>query len=459
MRRRDFLGAALAGPAVRRPNIVFLYSDDQAAWSLRHAGNPQAYTPNIDRICREGAYFTNSFVTTPVCSPARASLMTSRYALEVGFEDYLSPDQDAAKGLDPAIPNWPSALKAAGYRTGLVGKWHLGYQPRFHPTRLGFEYFAGFLGGGSGPMDPTLEVEGQTREMRGSTPDIFTAFGLDFIRRHRAGPFLLSIHYREPHASNAPNLTGSARTWLPLPGEDWGRFKDLEPKIPNPDYPDLDTGQVRRMMREYLASVGCLDRNVGRVLALLDELGLARDTVVVFTADNGMNMGHHGIWHKGNGRWILRGNKGERPNLYDQSLRVPAAVRWPGHIRPGTAIHQTITNLDWFPTLLGVAGVPVPKESAIRGRDLGPLMAGTRPPWRNDLYVEYNLRNGARADLRAWRTKDWKLIRDLRNGGRDELYHLARDPGETTNLIDSKDPEPRRVKEQFTAILAKGYPA
>ncbi|MEZ5398409.1 MAG: sulfatase-like hydrolase/transferase [Bryobacteraceae bacterium] len=427
-----------APAGVKKPNIVFLYSDDQAAWTLGHSGNRESHTPHLDRLCRDGAYFTNSFVTTPVCSPARASLMTSRYSLETGIEDYLSPTEDADRGLSHDFPVWPAALRAAGYRTGLVGKWHLGYKPEFHPTRYGFEYFAGFVGGGSGPMDPELEVDGRVRQFRGSTPDIFTDHAVEFMRRRRGEPFLLCCHYREPHASNAPGA-GAARTWLPIPDGDWARFRELDPAIPNPNFDGLDTPEVKRMMREYLASVACLDRNVGRVLACLDELGAARDTVVVFTADNGMNMGHNGIWHKGNGRYILKNNRGERPNLFDNSLRAPAIVRYPAGVRAGTRIGETVTNLDWFPTLLSLAGGPLP-SGVIRGRDMTPLLMRRRVRWDNELYCEYNQRHNAQADLRSWRTREWKLVRDLRNRNRDELYDLARDPAEASNLIHSTDP-------------------
>src|SRR5262249_52779532 len=248
-------------------------------------------------------------------------------------------------------------------------------KPEFHPTRYGFEYFAGFLGGGSGPTDPLLEVEGAQKQFRGPTPDIFTDHALEFLRRHRNEPFALCVHYREPHASNAPG-GGTDRTWLPMPDADWEPFRNLDPAIPNSNYDHLDIPQLKRMMREYLASVGILDRNVGRVLTLLRELDLTRDTIVVFTGDNGMNMGHNGIWHKGNGKWLLTNKKGDRPNLYDNSLRVPAMLRFPAAVTGGRRVEETIMNLDWFPTLLSLAGVARPSKAVLRGRDLTPLLRG-----------------------------------------------------------------------------------
>jgi len=453
--RRQFLtatGAPFVRQPERRPNIVFLYSDDQGAWAAGRAGNRDAFTPHLDRLAREGAWFENSFVTTPVCSPSRASLMTGRYALEVGIPDYLSPEANANDGLDRRFPTWPAALRQAGYRTGLVGKWHLGYRPEFHPTNYGFEYFAGLPGGGSSPMNPRIEVEGVMKQYDGPAPDVFTDLGLDFIHRHRGEPFLLCLHYREPHASNAPDA-GPKRTWLPVPEEDWARFRDLDPAIPNPRYDNLDVGEVKRMMREYLASVAALDRNAGRVVARLGELGLSRDTIVVFTSDNGMNMGHNGIWHKGNGRWILTNKRGDRPNLYDRSLRVPAILRFPARVKGGTVVRRTISNLDWFPTLLSLTGTPMPSGAVVRGRDLTPLVTGRRAAWDDVLYAEYDLRMEGNPRLRAWRTPEWKLVRDIGRSGFNELYQLSRDPDESRNLIHSTDPLTVKVRQRLDRQL------
>lgn len=459
--RRNFLAGAAAAPAIvsgqnaaRRPNILFLYTDDQAAWTLGSAGNRDAHTPHADRLAAEGAAFRNSFVTTPVCSPARAGLMTSRYGTEVGITDYLAPGgEDAGRGLETRFPVWPRLFQEAGYRTGLIGKWHLGEQDRFHPARHGYGYTAIFAGGNTGPADPELAIGGQVRQMRGFTVDILTDLALDFLRERKDQPFLLSVHYREPHASNAPGAMGRDRTWLPMANEDWLPFHEKDVVLPNPEYPDLDVPRLRRMMREYLASVASIDRNAGRLLRHLREQGLEQDTMVVFTSDNGMNMGHNGIWHKGNGRWILRSRQGSRPNMYDHSLRVPAVVRWPGRVPAGLRLDQTFTNLDWFPTLLSAAGLSVPRETTIRGRDAWPLLQGKRVAWDDSFYGEYRLYHGDSADLRVWRTPDWKLVRDFANPGRDELYHLRADPEETRNLIRSPDGGARRALAELRARL------
>ncbi len=439
-----------------RPNIVFLYTDDQGAWTTGHSGNTDAHTPNLDRIFREGAHLTNSFTTTPVCSPSRASLMVSRYGTELGITDYLNHSQEPDLGLDPATVTWPEVLQASGYATGLFGKWHLGKLDRYHPTASGFDEFSGFRTGGQISKDPEVEIKGEVRRVEGYTPDILTDLAIDFVRRHKDQPFLANVHYWAPHANTANRTPDNDRTWLPLSEADWTRFESLDPIVPDRDYPNLDIPRVKRMMREYLGSIASVDRNVGRLLDTLDELGLASKTIVIFSSDHGYNLGHHGIWHKGNGRWILTNNQGPRPNMFDRSLRVPAAVRWPGVIKPGTVVEETITNLDWYPTVLAAAGASLPQGELVRGRNILPLLKGESPPWDNDHYAEYKQYHFSLADQRTYRTPEWKLIRDFTNSGKDELFHLANDPGEQKNLIDSQDPEVVAARKRLEAkLLAK----
>jgi uncharacterized sulfatase len=438
-------------PATARPNILFLYTDDQADWTVGVTGNPQTRTPHLDRLMHGGARFSNAFTTTPVCSPSRAGLMTSRYGSEWNITDWIRPDSEPELGLDPQATTWPQLMATAGYHTGLIGKWHLGTAPRYHPSHFGFAHFTGFLAGGCAVKDPLLEVAGQAKAMSGLTTDILTDAAIDFLEHRPADrPFLLCVHYRAPHAP-----------WLPVSQDDWTPFADRDLEIPNPDYPDLDVPRVRKSMREYLASIHGVDRNVGRLLACLDQLGLVQDTLVVFTSDHGYNMGHNGIWHKGNGHWIVKHPPqgtdnvptGQRPNLYDNSIRVPACVRWPAAVPPDTVIDRTVTNLDWFPTLLEAAGVAVPEGCAIRGRSMLALLRGETPEWDNDLFVQYSTHHQSRTHMRAYRTPQWKLVRDFLNPGRDELYHLAQDAAETKNLIDSSDASVAQVIEALDARL------
>jgi uncharacterized sulfatase len=433
---------------------VFVLTDDQGPWALGAAGNPDARTPNLDRLASEGARLTNCFVVTPVCSPSRAALMTGRYSTEVDILDFISgKPRGFAAGLNPQFPTWPRRLSEAGYVTALIGKWHLGRADRHHPTRFGYDEFVGFRQGAGTSKDPEVEVHGQKKKVAGYTPDILTDFAIDFVRRQQRRPFLLSLHFWAPHANTKQFTADRDRTWLPLSDADWSGFQDLDPKIPNPDYPDLDVPRVKRMMREYLASVASVDRNVGRLLQELDVLGLARNTLVVFTSDHGYNMGHNGIWHKGNGRWILVEERGSLPNLYDNSLRVPAIVRLPEVIAPGTLITRSITQLDWYATLLAAARLETRSGESQYSRNFLPLLMGDDLAWDDDIFAQYSMRHATHADLRTYRTPRWKLVRDFLRDGVDQLYDLSNDPSERQNLIASTDPVVQRQRKTLDRKL------
>lgn len=446
------LGARAGAEAGRRPNIVFIYTDDQAAWALHASGNADVHTPNLDRLFSEGVTLSNCFVTTPVCSPSRVGLLTSRYGSEVGIPDWISPQapkngeaDERELGLDPSLPTWVRDLRDAGYATGLVGKWHLGVPDRFHPSHFGYAHFTGFREGGAKVIDPDLEKEGVVQSFQGLTVDILTDHAIEFVKDHAEKlPFLLSLHYRSPHAP-----------WSPVAPEDSAPYDGKKLEAPNLDFPDLDVERVEKLMAEYLASVSGVDRNVGRVLAEIEGLGIAENTIVVFTSDHGYNVGHHGLLHKGNARWITHANATvARPNMFDTSLRTPACVRWPGKLEAGARIGSAVTNLDWFPTLLALAGVSMPADRTIHGRDFSPLLLGEEVAWDEAFYGEYSIRHYTSADLRMYRSTEWKLIRDFMNEGKDELYHLAEDPGETVNLID--DEGAKAVRDQLhERLLAK----
>jgi uncharacterized sulfatase len=455
----------------KQPNILFIVTDDQAPWAIQLKNHPklttsrmgpipssarptgwiadssQLKTPHMSQIAEKGAYLVNAFTPTPVCSPSRASLLTSRYGTEVGITDWIHPTQEPKLGLSPSYVTWAEVLQDVGYTTGLVGKWHLGTQDRYHPTEQGYDSFMGFRSGGTSPADPTLEKHGKRQEFEGFTPNILTSHALQFIQDHQEGPFMLSVHYRAPHAP-----------WLPLPDQDWAPYKDLNPRIPNPNYPDLDVPRVKQMMRRYLANVASVDRNVGRLLGLLKKLGISENTVVIFTSDHGYNIGHNGVAYKGNALWVIDDPppatenvpKGRRPNMYDRSLRVPFAIRWPGVIEPGTVVEETVTFLDIFPTIVDIAGAKVPDSVTIRGQNALPLLKGKQvSDWNNGVYAEYSMHHGARTDMRAYRTDTWKLVEDFQNPQRDELYNLRRDPAETTNLYDSTGTMIKRVKRRL----------
>ena len=426
------LTVAASLQAADRPNILFIYTDDQAGWELGLSGQPHASTPYMDKLFRRGAYLPHSFTVSPVCTPSRASLITSRHGSELGLTDWLSPKREPYGGLEADTLAWPELVRDAGYATGLVGKWHLGLLDEHHPTRHGYGLFMGFRGGGASAADPVLEKGGQDRQLRGLTADILTDQAMAFLERDRVGPFLLSLHYRVPHTR-----------WLPVAPEDWEPFEGLNPVIPNRDYPYLDAERVRTMTREYLASTRSVDCNLGRLLAKLDQLGLTGSTVIVYTTDHVYNMGHSGVWHKGNGHYVLLRNppatanipSGQRPNMWDRSVRVPTAVIWPGKIDAGRVLRETVSNLDWFPTMAAITGAAIPEGAVLRRRDLLPLLTGRAERWDDELYGEYSTHHQSRTHMRMLRTPRWKLVRDFLNPERDEFYDVGADPEETTNLI------------------------
>lgn len=434
--------------AAQRPNIVFIYSDDQAAWAVGASGNRDAKTPNMDRVAREGATLVNAFTVTPVCSPSRAGLMASRYGTEVGITDWIQPKTEPELGLNPSFVLWPELLQRNGYATGLIGKWHLGVPPQFHPTKNGFDYFMGFLEGGTTPRNPLLEQDGQSKQFDGFTSDILTDRAIRFIDQNRTRPFALCLHFRSPHAP-----------YSPVAEHDSMPFRDLNPTIPT--FPGLESERVKRLTGEYLASVAEVDRNFGRVLDHLDRLQLTQQTVVIFSSDHGYNIGHHGVWHKGNGQWIVSDPpsgttnipRGQRPNMFDTSLRVPAMVRWPGAIRPGTVVNQTVSNLDWYPTLLAIAGADVPHDQIVRGRNFLPILRGETVDWDNSLFAQYSTHHSSQTQMRVIRTPHWKLMRDFLNSGRDELYNLSLDPQETQNLISAEAPDAKQALKDLSARM------
>ena len=413
--------AAAAG-AAERPNIVLLYTDDQARWGVGAYGNPDIHTPNMDRLARQGARFANAFVVTPVCSPSRVSLIASRYGTEVGITDWINPRSEATLGLDPAIVTWPEVLAEAGYTNAIIGKWHLGTQPEFHPRHVGFSHFFGFLSGGNRPVDPRLEVEGTVKQLSGPLPDLLVDDAIGFLNRHRDRPFMLSVQFRAPHAPYAP-----------VPEEDSAHYKGIKIRIP--DYPGIKRARVEQLLREYYGSISSVDRNVGRLLRRLDELSLTAKTVVIFTSDHGYNIGHHGIRHKGNGTWILEERSGRRPNMFDTSLATPLIIRWPGVVEPGRVITETVSHLDFYPSILAMAGVEQPAGVTVRGRDFTPLLRGESVAWDNTLFGQYDMHHGKVARMRMIRTPEWKLIRHYEADGQDEFYHLAEDPDERVNRI------------------------
>jgi uncharacterized sulfatase len=434
-----FAAAFLGGEPVRY-NLVAVVADDQSYWSVGCYGNRESRTPHMDALARQGARFTRAFVATPVCSPSRASYMTGRYGTELGVTDFISAREfDQGLGLPPGALTWPSVLQSHGYRTGLIGKWHLGGRAHQLPSACGFDEFAGEPRGSFAPRDPSFVVDGERRTLAGYSSDVVGNLSVDFLRRNADRPFALCVHFREPHTP-----------YTPVPPQDAQLFANLDPTVPEP--PGLDVEQVKKWTREYYAAVHAIDRNLGRILAVLEELGLTERTIVVYTSDHGYNIGHHSVHTKGNAHWVAGGVPGpKRPNMFDTSLQVPLLVRWPGVVRPGLVVDQVVSNIDMFPTVLGMLGLAAPEGALQRGMDFSPMLRGERLKWRDALFGQYDLHNKGLAHMRMIRTDRYKLVRHFRCNDLDELYDLESDPAETKNLY--ADPRTAAVRDALNARL------
>ena len=441
-------GGVVAGSRAAPPerlNLISIVTDDQGRWAVGAYGNKEIQTPNMDRLAREGALFTNAFVVTPVCSPSRATFLTGRYPTELGITDWIAPvEADAGLGMPTNVVTWPQVLQRNGYRTGLIGKWHLGWKPEHHPTKRGFHHFFGFLGGGARPVNPTLEQNGKDKRFDGPLPDILTDDALRFVERNRARPFALSLHFRAPHLPYGP-----------VPEVDSAPFKDLDPTIPKAR--GIDVQQVKKWTRDYYASIHSVDRNIGRLLDRLDELKLTGKTIVMFTSDHGYMIGHHGIHTKGNGVWVAGGVNGpKRPNMFEDAIRVPLIIRWPGVAKPGSKIDAHVSTLDTFRSVLGMLDVPAPKAVQARGVDFSETLKRSVAPATGAeevLFGQYDLHNSGLAFMRMLRTPEWKLVRYHYANFQDELYDLKNDPGETRNLY--RRPQHREVRERMEKQLRK----
>ncbi|XPF95114.1 sulfatase [Colwellia sp. RE-S-Sl-9] len=438
------------------PNILFIYTDDQAPWGVGFSGNEQAITPNLDKLAEQGMHFPNAYTTTPVCSPSRAGLLTSRYGYEVGIDDWINTiyksltRMEPDLGLTPDLVTWPELLQTAGYYTGLIGKWHLGTLDKFHPTKQGYNEFTGFREGGTSTANPKLEKQGVEKQYKGLTADVLTTEAISFLNNHHDKKFALSLHYRAPHTN-----------WLPVAEADAAPYKNMDMKIPNPDFPDLDTKKTKQMMRDYLSSIRSIDRNLGLLMAEVERLNLSENTVVIFTSDHGYNMGHNGIWHKGNGHWLLNTPtkattnipSNQRPNMYDNSIKVPAIVRWPNKIKANSISYSTLSNLDWFPTLLAIGEAKKDDSTLIRGNNYLPVLLGEKSLISEDYYGAYSTLHQSVSAKRMYSNGRYKLVKDFINRGYDEFYDLENDPNENHNLIATNKPELQQIINQFDDII------
>lgn len=432
-------------------------ADDMGAWALSAESDLNAYTPHLDRLAAHGIVFTQFFSNSANCSPSRACLITGRYPSEAGITDVLG--RADVEGLPTDMITFPEALSAEGYHTAFIGKWHLGeHRKEFWPDNRGYQKFAGFSEKGAQSLSPTIMVDGQWQTFEGSyTSDLFADFAINYIEEmhpsETGNPFLLSLHFYAPHANTGfpegmePQHGG--RSWLPLKKEDTLPWDTLNVRFPDPDFPNLDTLTLDRMIREYHASVHSVDRNVGRVMDYLGNHGLLDNTVVIFTSDHGYMSGHNGLWHKGRGWWMTFDKKdpagtygSRRINVYDHSLRTPCIVHWPKGLPSPARIHEPLSFVDWFPTLMEMTGSEAPSKWQLRGKSFYPRMKGKDMSADSEVYAEFT-------HLRTIRTEHWKLVLDFSANGLHELYQIAEDPEEQQNLFASDLEEHQFIKRNL----------
>ena len=403
-----------------RPNIVFMLADDLGYADLSCYGRRDFETPNIDRLAAEGVRLTQAYANSAVCTATRVALMTGRYQyrLPVGLEEPLSTRRPRPLGLPPDHPTLPSLLKKAGYRTALIGKWHLGQLPDFGPLQSGYDHFWGFRSGAvdyfthkSGPPGTDTEDlwEDDARIRRsGYLTDLLGDHAVELIGQWAKAErsFLLSLHFNAPHWPwEAPGDEAEAQ-----------RLKNLF---------HYDGGTQRtygRMVRQ-------MDLQVGRVVQALDAAGLADNTIVIFTSDNG--------GERYSDTWPFTGRKTE---LLEGGLRVPAVVRWPGRIAPGILSEQVAVTMDWLPTLLAAAGTSPDPAWLSDGIDLLPWLAAGKEPMPRRLFWRYKY-----MDQQAARDSDWKY---LKIRGNTFLFDVVRDPMERANLKD-------RHRDVFNRLVAQ----
>ena len=421
------------------PNILFILSDDQGPWALGSAGNTEIHTPHLDALAAAGVRCENFFCTSPVCSPARASLLTGAIPSAHGVHDWVADGHAGPKRID-FLANQPVVTEAfadQGYRVGIVGKLHLGASDR---PRAGYSHWVVLEGGGSPYQGATVYRGTKAETVDGYLTDFFADEAISFLEDAASdnGPFFLSLNFTAPHK---PWKGQHPRRFEAL--YDDVDFSSCPQETPHPwlatrdGLPVAAEPDIRAALVGYFAAVSAMDDAIGRVLEHLHETGLADNTIVVFSSDNGFNCGHHGIWGKGNGTFPQ--------NMYDSSVKVPFLISAPGLIHSRRVEEQLLSAYDLPATLLELAGLdPAPFESG-PGRSFASLL--TAGPTG-----ELTADNTHQAEPRPVVVFDeygpTRMIRTARHKyvhrypfGPHEFYDLVADPNESINLVDEPDQE------------------
>jgi arylsulfatase A-like enzyme len=407
-------GSSSRGAEAKRPNVLVIVADDLGYGELSCQGNPQIPTPNIDSIAGGGIRFTSGYVSGPYCSPTRAGLLTGRYQQRFGHEFNPGPagNEDKNFGLPVQETTLAERLKAAGYATGMFGKWHLGYRPELQPTRRGFDQFLGFLGGAHSYVDATANAANPI--LRGTTPlesteyttDAFGRAAAAFIDNNQKNPWFVYLPFNAVHA--------------PLEALDKyrERFKSIQDE----------------KRRTFAAMLSALDDNVGVVLSKVRALDLENDTLILFVSDNG-----------GPTRNTTSGNaplNGFKAQVWEGGIRVPFIVQWKGHIPAGKVYDQPVIQLDIHPTVLAAVGIDLPTEVKLDGVNLLPYLTAEQSAAPHEALF---WRFGAQ---RAVRKGDWKLT-DLGQG--PKLFNLAKDIGEKEDLAASFPDKLKEIEADYAA--------
>ena len=445
-----------------RPNIIFIMSDDHAAHAVSAYGSRINRTPHIDRIAREGIRFENCFCTNSICAPSRAVILTGKYS-------HLNGVRDNVVSFDGTQRTFPKILQEAGYQTAMIGKWHLKSDP------TAFDYW-NVLPGQGNYYNPDLIEMGEKKRHTGYVTDIITDIALDFLenRRDRSKPFLMMLHHKAPHRNwhpaprhlhmyddvvfpepetlfddyatrsrAAPEQEMTLREHMRIEydvkmGDPPQRLNDEQreaweaaygPKREaflkeKPEGDALVRWIYKRYMEDYLGCIASVDENVGRFLDYLDESGLAENTVVVYTSDQGFFLGDHG--------WF------DKRFMYEESLRMPLVVRYPGRIESGSVSDNIVSNLDFAPTFLELAGAKIPTE--MQGHSLKNLLLDEYvEEWRQSLYYHYYEYPAVHMAKRHYgvRTKQYKLLHFYYDIDAWELYDLKKDPNEINNVYEN----------------------
>lgn len=432
--------------AATQPNILLIYVDDLGYGDLSSFGHPVIQSPNIDELASKGVTLTNYYAPSPLCSPSRAALLTGRYPYRTGIKSWIPEGTDIFLKEDEVT--LAESLKSAGYKTALVGKWHLnsdlGSNEEPQPGDQGFDYFFGHnafqIPTNKNPTNIYRNGE-LLGTQKGYTAELYANEAIEWLEQQDDKPFFLFLGMAEPHTTienpeeyNALYKEYTQGEVVPIPSGEKNIPKD---KL------------IARGPGEYFANITYMDHQVGRVLKRLKTLGLTDNTIIVFTSDNGPVTSNWLAWYEVNAYGSTGGYKGRKHFLYEGGIKVPAFIVYPGVTKPGTRSDELVVGIDLFPTLSLAGGAEIPTDRKIDGMDITSVLTGASVPERN---VVWALPSASDLEF-AIRAGDWKLLLDRERKPR-ELYDLADDPLELINLI-AKHPEKVKTLELiFTQEIA-----